>query len=157
MIKYIILLISLSLPLYAGITRAVSNTVQQQAPQASKKAYKDDGSIDLEVIVDAKLGESITFKLPDTGTTTTGTITQVEGTPNKGLRVIGVFDERAKSGFMFYFKIEESKSFLAGSLIFIDKGVAYQLKFKETDKTFYFEKQSIKPRDIEFQDSKDDK
>jgi len=143
MIKYIILIVCLSLPLYAGIkTKDIVNTPLQQA-QDNIIAYKQDGSVYIEPLLNIALNNKVTFKIEDK--TVTGTITEINNTQKNELVIVGIFSKEDKSGFVFRFSAPNN---IGGVLFFIEKGTVFNLKYNDKLDVFFFEKQEIKPRSI---------
>lgn len=144
MIKFLLLLVYLTYPLQAGIKKA-DTTQTIQSTEASKRAYKSNGEVDLDQILDVSVDETIEFKLTDKHIVV-GKVKEILFNPAEGVRITGIIPGQSNAGFMFFFSASKT---VIGVIFFGDSNIVYQLDYNQTSKMFYFKEQKIEPRDIE--------
>lgn len=135
-------MVCLSLPLYAGIKIKDTAGIAQQTQQHNIIAYKQDGSVEVESLLNIAVNNKISFKLEDT--IVTGTVTEINTSQKNEIVIVGVFSKEDKSGFVFRFCAPNT---IGGVLFFAEKGVVYNLKHNDESGVFFFEKQEIKLRE----------
>lgn len=128
--------------LYAGMQRQQPiSRADTRVVESAKRAYTKDGEVDLEPIVDLKVGDNIAFKLGDE--VVVATIDKRDTTAESGLIIIGTFIGHNKAGVFFQFT---PKNVIKGVLFFTEKNAIYNLSLDETTGRVYFKRQEIAPR-----------
>jgi len=130
----------------AGFQKQQTSNVSSVISETTKKAYNNQGDVDLQPLGDIQVDERIAFKLNDR--IIVGTVKQRKVDEQNTLKLFGVFDGSEKSGFIFEFKsIKKDEINVKGVLFFVEINKIYSLQFNESKKTLYFKEDQIVVRD----------
>lgn len=134
------------------LTFQLNAGLQQQAPSSesaltmmdsTKHAYDKRGDVDLEPLLDLKIGDTVAFKLEQE--VVVGVVKQREFSPDTGLKLFGVFPGHNKAGFLFHFGAAQT---VRGMLFFVDRNATYNLTLEESSKRLMLERRDIQPRTL---------
>lgn len=142
----LIALLCLGCVSYAGFNK-------QQAPNsaqvsATKRAYDEQGNVDLEPLVDLVVGDTIAFKIKDK--IVVGTVKQRTTEPKKSLKLFGEFSDHNKSGFVFEFtSSSKDEVTVKGIIFFVDLNKIYTLEHDKEKNILVFKEQNIAARSVD--------
>ena len=130
--------------LNAGLQRQTPATpIDTQLVDSAKKAYTKEGNVDLEPLLDLKVGDIVAFKAGEE--IVVGTVAQRSLTPDDGLKIFGTFTSHTKAGFLFHFGPGNT---VKGVLFFVDRNVTYNLAYNEATKQLVFERRELTLREL---------
>lgn len=136
------LLCWMTLDVHAGMQRQSPPTTAA-VTDATKRAYDKDGDVDLEPLLDLKIGDSVAFKIGDE--IVVGTVNQRDVSPGTGLKIFGTFPGHDKAGFLFQFGVANT---VKGLLFFVGRNATYNLVIDEATKRLSFERRDLQPRAV---------
>lgn len=133
---------------YAGIKQQQQPVEAVQNIAADKKAYDEQGNVNLEPITLAKVGETIEFKVKDKPVV--GIVRERLVDPKQGLRIHGELLGQEKAGFIFIFsKTGADQVTVNGALLFVNLNKIYILDCNEEKHILFFKEQEISVREAD--------
>lgn len=137
-----VLLCLLTFNLEAGMQRA-SAPDALVATDSTKRAYDKDGDVDIEPLLELKIGDTVAFKIDNE--IIIGKVEQRDISPDTGMKLFGTFPGHNKAGFLFHFGVVNT---VKGLLFFVDRNATYNLTIDDASKRLRFERRDLQPRSL---------